>query len=237
MWGVMSEKIPLVMLPAFLTTGDLWRHQAKALADIAEIQLIDLTRHDSIEGMASAVLDQAPERFALAGLSLGGFTAFEIMRRAPERVTRLALVSTSARGDTRERREGRVAQMEMVRSGRFEEAVAPFPSIIQSAERPLAPEALDCVREMYREVGPDGFLNQQTAMMTRSDSRAGLAAISCPTVVICGRQDQSWPLENSEEIAAAIPGAKLIVIEDCGHFPSIDRPAEVTAALREWLLA
>lgn len=74
-------------------------------------------------------------------------------------------------------------------------------------------------------------------MMNRSDSRAGLAAISCPTVVICGRQDQSWPLENSEEIAAAIPGAKLVLIEDCGHFPPIDRPAEVTAALRMWLLS
>ncbi len=233
----MSEKIPVVLLPAFLTTGDLWRHQAEALADIAEIQLIDLTRHDSVEGMASAVLDQAPECFALAGLSLGGFTAFEIMRRASERVTRLALVSTSARGDTPERREGRVAQMEMVRSGRFEEAVALFPSIIQSAERPLAPEALDCVRAMCREVGPEGLLNQQKAMMNRPDSRAGLSAITCPTVVIGGRQDQSWPIENSEELAALIPEAKLIVIENCGHFPALDRPEETTAALRDWLLS
>ena len=233
----MTDKIPLVLLPAFLTTGDLWREQAEALSDVAEVHIIDLTHHDSIEAMASAVLNQAPERFALAGLSLGGFTAFEIMRRAPDRVTRLALVSTSARGDTQDRREGRAAQMEMVRSGRFEEAIAPFPSIIQSAERPLAPEALDRVRAMSREVGPEGLLNQQKAMMNRPDSRDGLAAINCPAVVICGRQDQSWPIENSEELAALIPEAKLIVIEDCGHFPSIDRPEETTAALRDWLMS
>lgn len=233
----MSGKIPLVMLPAFMTTATLWRHQIEALADIAEIQVVDLTQHDSVEGMANAVLEAAPERFALAGLSLGGFTAFEIMRRAPERITKLALVSTSARADAPERLEARKAQVEMVRAGRFAEAMEPFPTIIQSPERPLTPEALKAVREMCREVGPDGFLNQQTAMMNRPDSRAGLAAISCPTVVICGRQDQSWPLENSEEIAAAIPGAKLVVIEDCGHFSAIDRPAEVTAALRTWLLS
>ena len=233
----MPGKKHLILLPAFMTTVALWRSQVEALADIAAIEVVDLTPYDSIEGMADAVLDAAPDRFARAGLSLGGFTAFEIMRRASERITRLALVSTSARTDTSERLEGRKVQLEMVRAGRFTEAIGPFPTIIQSGERPLTPEALECVREMCREVGPDGFLNQQTAMMNRSDSRAGLAAISCPTVVICGRQDQSWPLENSEEIATAIPGAKLVVIEDCGHFPSIDRPAEVTTAMREWLLS
>lgn len=233
----MAEKEDLILLPAFMTTANLWRHQIEALADIASIAVVDLTPYDSIEAMADAVLDAAPERFALAGLSLGGFTAFEIMRRGPERITKLALVSTSARADTSERLEGREAQMEMVRAGRFAEAIEPFPTIIQSRDRPLAPEALETIRDMCREVGPNGFLKQQTAMMNRPDSRAGLAAISCPTVVICGRQDQSWPLENSEELAAAIPGAKLVVIEDCGHFPPIDRPAEVTAALREWLLA
>jgi pimeloyl-ACP methyl ester carboxylesterase len=233
----MSKKIPLVLLPAFLSTGDLWRRQAKALADVADVQIISLTRHDSIEGMASLVLDRAPDRFALAGLSLGGFTAFEIMRRAPERVTRLALVSTTARLDAPERLEGRKAQMQLVRAGHFAEAIKPYLTIIQSRERPLTSEALETVLQMCAEVGPDGLMNQQTAMMNRPDSRPGLGAISCSTVVICGRQDQSWPLENSKELAALIPGAKLVVIEDCGHFPTLDQPEETTAALRAWLLS
>ncbi len=233
----MPEKEPLILLPAFMTTETLWRHQIEALADIVEIQVVDLTRHDSIEGMAAAVLDQTPERFALAGLSLGGYTAFEIMRRAPERVTRLALVSTTARADTPERLDGRKAQVEMVRAGRFDEAVAQFLTMIQNPNNPLDPAVLETVRSMCQEVGPDGLVNQQLAMMNRSDRRDGLSAISCPTVVICGRQDQPTPLEHSEEMAAAIPGAKLAVVENCGHFSAIERPEEVTAALRAWLLS
>ncbi len=232
----MPEKKHLVLLPAFMTSETLWRHQIEALADIVETQVVDLTRHDSIEGMAAAVLGQVPERFALAGLSLGGFTALEIMRRAPERVTRLALVNTAACADTLERLDGRKAQIEMVRAGRFNEAVAPYLAMIQNPDNPFDPAVLETVRSMCQEVGPDGLVNQQLAMMNRSDRRDGLSAISCPTVVISGRQDQAWPLEHSEEMAAAIPGSKLVVVENCGHFSVIERPEEVTAALRAWLL-
>ncbi len=233
----MSEKIHLVILPAFMTTGALWHHQIDALADLAEIQVIDLTSYDSIERMARAVLEQSPENFALAGLSLGGYTAFEIMKRAPERVTRLALVSTTARADTQERLDGRKAQVEMVRAGQFDEAVEPYLTMIQNPDNPLDPAVLKNVRAMCQEVGPTSFIDQQLAMMNRSDSRAVLPNISCPTIVICGRQDQATPLEHSEEIAAAIPDAKLVVVENCGHFSAIERPEEVTAAMREWLQA
>lgn len=233
----MSEKTHLVLLPAFLTTETVWRHQIEGLTDIAETQVVDLTRHDSIAGMAAAVLEEAPERFALAGLSLGGYTAFEIMRAAPERVTRLALVSTTPRGDAPEGLDARRSQIEMVRVGRFDEAVAPFPAMIENPESPLDPAVRETVREMCQEVGPDGLINQQMAMMTRSDSRAGLSEIACPTVVVCGRQDPRAPLQHSEEMAASIPGAKLVVVENCGHFSAIERPEEVTAALRAWLLS
>ncbi len=233
----MSEKIHLVILPAFMTTGALWHHQIDALADLAEIQVIDLTPYVSIERMARAVLEQSPENFALAGLSLGGYTAFEIMKRAPERVTRLALVSTTARADTQERLDGRKAQVEMVRAGQFDEAVGPYLTMRQNPDNPLNPAVLKNVRAMCQEVGPTSFIDQQLAMMNRSDSRAVLPNISCPTIVICGRQDQPTPLEHSEEIAAAIPDAKLVVVENCGHFSAIERPEEVTAAMREWLQA
>ncbi len=233
----MSEKIHLVILPAFMTTGALWHHQIDALADLAEIQVIDLTPYDSIERMARAVLEQSPENFALAGLSLGGYTAFEIMKRAPERVTRLALVSTTARADTQERLDGRKAQVEMVRAGQFDEAVEPFLTMIQNPDNPFDPAVFKNVHAMCQEVGPTSFIDQQLAMMNRSDSRAVLPNISCPTIVICGRQDQATPLKHSEEIAAAIPDAKLVVVENCGHFSAIERPEEVTAAMREWLQA
>ncbi len=233
----MSEKIHLVILPAFMTTGALWHHQIDALADLAAIQVIDLTSYDSIERMARAVLEQSPENFALAGLSLGGYTAFEIMKRAPERVTRLALVSTTARADTQERLDGRKAQVEMVRAGQFDAAVEPYLAMIQNPDNPFDPAVFKNVHAMCQEVGPTSLIDQQLAMMNRSDSRAVLPNISCPTIVICGRQDQPAPLEHSEEIATAIPDAKLVVVENCGHFSAIERPEEVTAAMREWLQA
>ena len=133
----MSEKIHLVMLPAFMTTWALWQHQIDALADLAEIRVIDLTPYDSIERMARAVLEQSPEKFALAGLSLGGHTAFEIMKQAPERVTRLALVSTTARADTQERLDSRKALVELVRAGQFDEAIETFLTMQQNPDNPF----------------------------------------------------------------------------------------------------
>ncbi len=231
----MSSKVSLILLPAFMSTRTLWGPQIDALADIADVDVVELTPFDSVTKMAEAVLDHAPKRFALAGLSLGGFTAFEIMRRAPERVLRLALASTTARTDSPERLATRKAQIEAVRSGRFAEVVEDFLKVLQSPRHSWSPEVLDTVRQMVRSAGPDCFLRQQNALINRADQRDSLAAIRCPTRVIHGKDDQSWPLENAEELARLIPGAQLTVIESCGHFPTLDRPAETTDALRAWL--
>ncbi len=231
----MSEKISLILLPAFMSTRTLWSPQIDALADIAEIDVVELTPYTSVTKMAEAVLDQAPDRFALAGLSLGGFTAFEIMRRAPERVVQLALVSTTARKDSPERLAARKPQIEAVQSGRFVEVVDGFMKVLQSPTHPWSPEVLNTVRQMVHEAGPDCFLRQQDAMINRVDLRDSLGTISCPTTVIHGRDDQSWLLENGEELARLIPGARLSVIEDCGHFPTLDQPTATTEALRAWL--
>lgn len=231
----MSEKTSLILLPAFMSTRTLWRPQIAALADIAKIDVVELTPFYSVTQMAEAVLDQAPARFALAGLSLGGFTAFEIMRRAPQRVLRLALISTTARNDSLERLATRKPQIEAVQSGRFAEVVEGFLKVLQSPGHPWSPEVLDTVRHMVHEAGPDCFLRQQNAMINRVDQRDSLAAIPCPTIVIHGREDQSWPLENGEQLARLIPGARLSVIESCGHFPTLDRPTETTEVLRAWL--
>ncbi len=232
----MSEKMPLILLPAFMSTHALWGPQIEPLADIAEITVVELTPYDTVVKMAEAVLDQAPERFALAGLSLGGFTAFEIMRRAPERIERLALISTSARGDAPERLEARKTQIEAVRAGRFDQVVAGFLKIMQSPSNPWSAEVFETVQQMIHEAGTGCFLRQQNAMMNRPDLRDRLAQISCPTFVIHGREDQSWPLEVAEEVAAAIPTAQLRVIDNCGHFTTLDQPEQTTALLRDWLL-
>ena len=232
----MTEKIPLVLLPAFMSTRALWEPQINALADIAEITVVELTPYDSVVKMADAVLDRAPERFALAGLSLGAFAAFDILRRAPERIMRLALISTSARADAPERLAARKKQIEAVRAGRFEEVVEGFLKVLQPSGQPWSPEVLESVRQMVHEAGQDCFFRQQDAMKNRVDSREILGSIACPTVVIHGRDDQSWPFENGEEIARLIPGARLEVIETAGHFPTLSQPEATTAALRAWLI-
>jgi pimeloyl-ACP methyl ester carboxylesterase len=230
------DKIPLVLLPAFMSTRILWEHQIDGLVDIADITVVELTPYDSVAKMTDAVLDRAPERFALAGLSLGAFTAFEILRRAPERITRLALVSTSARADAPERLVARKSQIEAVQAGGFDEVVEGFLKVLQPSNKPWSHDVVESVRQMVHEAGHGCFFRQQDAMKNRVDSREILGSITCPTLVIHGRDDQSWPFENGEELARLIPGALLEVIEDAGHFPTLSQPKATTAALRAWLL-
>jgi len=231
----MSDRIPLVLLPGLLCDARLWRRQAENLADIADVTVADLTRDDTMAAMAERVLAAAPERFALAGLSMGGYAAFAVMRAAPARITRLALLDTSARADTPERRRLRLELNDLVRAGRFAE-VPPMllPTLVHPA-RHRDRELAETILSMASAVGADGFLRQQAAIMSRPDSRPGLGAIACPTLVLCGRQDERTPLALHEEMTTAIPGATLVVLEDCGHMSTLERPAAATAALRAWL--
>ncbi len=231
----MTERVPLVLLPGFLDTETLWRHQVENLADIADITIGVLTTQESIVEMASFTLARAPERFALAGLSMGGYTAFEIMRQEPERVTRLALLDTTPFGDPPERIAGRKNQLAMVRKGRFDEAVAATVVLKMQPEGPPKPELAEMIRTMCMTIGPEILLRQQTAMLNRAGTSDVLARIKCPTLVLCGRQDQPTPPEVHEEIAAGIDNATLVVIEDCGHLAPLEQPQATTAAMREWL--
>lgn len=233
----MTEKIPLLLLPGLLCDQALWRAQAEALADIADPRVGDLTKDDSLSGMARRVLDHAPPRFALAGLSMGGYAAQEIMRQAPDRVARLALLDTSARADTPEQTARRRGLIELSQKGEFKGVTSRlFPTWVHSARSEDMP-LLEIVAGMAKHVGKDAFLRQQTAIMGRPDGREDLRRIGCPTLVLCGRQDAATPLALHEEIAGLIPGARLAVIEDCGHLSTLEKPVSVTAALRQWLLA
>jgi pimeloyl-ACP methyl ester carboxylesterase len=233
----MSDRMPLVLLPGLLCDARLWRHQVENLADIADVTVADLTRDDTMAGMAARVLAAAPDRFALAGLSMGGYAALAVMRAAPARVSRLALLDTSAQADTDERRQVRRELNARARAGRFAEIP---PLLLQTLIHPARRDdrvLTTTILSMAMTIGADGFLRQQAAIMDRPDSRPGLGAIACPTLVLCGRQDERTPLALHEEIAAAIPGAQLTVIEDCGHMSTLERPEAVTVALRRWLAA
>ncbi|HYN39737.1 MAG TPA: alpha/beta fold hydrolase, partial [Rhodospirillales bacterium] len=212
-----------------------WHHQAETLADLAEISIADVTREDQAGPMAQRILAEAPEEFALAGLSMGGYLAFEILRQAPDRVLRLALLDTSARADPPEKVKLRQDLIELARTGEFK-GVTPrlLPRLIHPAR--LGDAALvDSVLAMAERVGREAFLRQERLLLLRPDSRHDLALIHCPTLVLCGRQDGLTPLADSIEMAEKIPRAKLVVVEDCGHLSTMERPRAVSAVLRYWL--
>ncbi|MCC7275771.1 MAG: alpha/beta fold hydrolase [Alphaproteobacteria bacterium] len=227
----------LILLPGLLCDYQLWRPVTEALAAEASAVVADVTLDDSLGAMAARVLDWAPPRFALAGLSMGGYIAQEIMRRAPERVTRLALLDTSARRDTEEQGRRRRGLIELAGQGQFKGVTARLLPLLIHADRLGDQPLVDTVTGMAERVGRDAFLRQQSAILGRPDGIPDLPAITCPTLVLCGRQDALTPLDAHEEMARHIPGARLVVIEDCGHLSPLERPEAVNAALRAWLAA
>ncbi|TXL74114.1 alpha/beta fold hydrolase [Vineibacter terrae] len=227
---------PLILVPGLLCDEDLWRDQLPTLAPVADaVVTMEQTRHPTIGAIAAAILATAPPRFALAGLSMGGMIALEVMRQAPARVTRLALLDTSARGVHDEELAIRAGRMAMVRAGHVDIVLglqlARFVPMTRLGDSALIDRAL----KMMRRVGAATYLRQEQAVMTRADSRPSLAAIHCPTLVLCGRLDAATPLMLSQEIAVAIPGARLDVLEDCGHLSTMEKPEAVNRALTEWL--
>ena len=231
----MTGKVNLVLVPGLLCTSALWAPQMAALGDIAESIVADHTRHDTMEGIARSILAAAPERFALAGLSMGGYIAYEIIRQAPQRVLKLALLDTGSRADAPERRAQRLQLIGLAeREGAGAAQGVLMPNLIHKprlGEKPL----VDMIHQMAVDTGVAAFRRQQTAIMGRPDNRPLLPSIRCPTLVLVGREDVLTPVELSQEIAASVPGAKLVVVPDCGHISTLERPDAVNRALREWL--
>lgn len=230
-----TQRPALVLCPGVLNDARVFAPQLEALAARVDCRVTEVAGHDSLPAIAAEVLAQAPQRFALLGFSMGGYVALEVLRQAPERVTRLALLCTSARPDTPEQAAQRRALLDLARLGDFK-GVTP-----RLMPRLLHPSRLDDtaltapILAMAASIGRDGFLRQQAAIMGRPDSRPLLPTIAVPTLVLCGRDDQLTPLALSEEIAAAVPGARLVVIDACAHVAPLERPDAVTAALSAWL--
>jgi pimeloyl-ACP methyl ester carboxylesterase len=226
---------PVLLVPGLNCTPRLYAAQMAALWSFGPVTVADHRRADSMDAVAGQILAEAPPRFALAGLSMGGYLAFAIMRLAPERVTRLALLDTGARADTPEARERREAAIAATQAGRFDTVNEALWPVLVHKERVGDAALKEVVLEMGRMSGPDAFVRQQRAIMGRPDSRPGLPAIACPTLVLVGDGDQLTPPELAQEMADLIPGARRVTVPQSGHLSTLEQPQAVTAALVEWM--
>jgi len=192
-------------------------------------------RDDSMGGIAQRILDEAPPRFALAGHSMGGYIALEIMRQAPERVLRLALMNSHARPDPAELTARRRSQMARARAGEFRAILDElFPNFVHPSRHARA-DLYQLVQDMGQDVGVDAFVRQQTAIIGRPDSRPTCEAIACPTLVLTADEDHTIPNSLSREMAQAIRGAKFVMLPDCGRLPQPEQPQTTAQVLLEWL--
>jgi pimeloyl-ACP methyl ester carboxylesterase len=233
----MAENLPIVLVPGLNCSARLYAPQIPELWRFGPVTVADHTRDDTMAAIAKRILDAAPPRFAYVGLSMGGYIAFEIMRQAPDRVVKLALLDTSARADVPEITELRGQRIALAEGGRFDE-------VIEETWGPLVHpifriggthKAIHVA--MCRDVGPQAYVRQQKACRARIDQRPMLSSITCPTLVLVGAQDEPTPPHLADEIAAGIPGAHLVKIPECGHLSTIERPEAVNAALAAWMQA
>lgn len=222
----------VLLLPGLLCDRTIWSHQIRALEPFAEVIVPDFRHVNSITAMAKIALDAAPRSFALAGHSMGARIAIEAFRMAPDRVERLALLDTGVhpRGPAEEAKRGELVEIARMR-GMDAMAARWLPPMLHPDHTALIPPLI----EMIRRSTPETFANQQRALLDRPEARAVLPLVQCPTLVLCGREDVWSPVSQHEEIAAAIPDSKLVIVERCGHMSPVEQPQAVTTALLDWL--
>jgi pimeloyl-ACP methyl ester carboxylesterase len=232
----MKDNLPLVLIPGLLADRTTWKEQIRHFGSRHELTIPQSHLDEpTIARMAARILADLPPRFALVGWSMGGYISFEIIRQAPERISRLGLISTSARPD---QPEGASERRESVRIAReFSPAVAWRQKMDLRFHRPerLSKETIAELEAMTDRLGADRYESQQEAIISRGDSRDLLAMISCPTIVICGTHDSRTPPLHSWEIASAVAGAELHLLAECGHCSPIEDPSTVNALLSAWM--
>ena len=231
----MAQKPFLAFACAHLTDERLYAAQVAALEISHECTVFAFRDHDSLGGMAEELLVKTPARFTLIGLSLGGYLAFEIIRRQLQRIERLVLIDTTAVADHPARRAGRLADIAKVSKGGIEALIPELPARWFHPAHVQRAELTNLMAAMARSIGARGQLNQQTAMLSRPDSHADLERVRVPTLLVCGREDRVTPVHDHEAMAARVPGARLEIIESCGHLSTIEQPEVVTRVLRNWL--
>lgn len=232
-----SDRPRLVMIPGLLCTAELFAAQIADLSPLAGIDVADHTGADSMPALARGILARAPAKFALAGLSMGGYIAFEILRQAPERVTRLALLDTNARADRPEQSEQRKQLMALARAHGLGAVQAKLTPLLLSEARAGDARLRSLLVRMAEETGLAAFARQETAIMTRPDYRPMLPGLGCPTLIVVGADDTITPVKVAEEMARGISGSRLEVIPDCGHLCTLEQPEAVSRLLADWLVS
>lgn len=225
---------PIVFIPGLLCTEALFAPQIVAFAD-RPIMVANHREHDSIKAIAASILNKAPARFSLIGLSMGGYIAMEILREAPERVGKVALLNTNARADTPEQSERRAFMIKLTREKGFRKIPhLLYPGFVHE-QREHDEDLKAIVVEMATHTGPDAFIRQQTALINRPDARPRLQDITCPSLVLVGDGDRLTPPDLAREIHGHIPGSELVIIPGSGHLSPLEEPDQVTSVLRDFL--
>jgi len=226
---------PLVFLPGMMCDARLFAPQVTALSREMAVTVAPITMGERVEEMASALLGVLPAKFALAGLSMGGIVAMEILRRAPERVTRVALMDTNPLAETPQSAAGYEPLIVGARAGRFEDMMRMILKPEHLAPGPQRLQVMAQVAEMGRAMGPDVFIRQCRALQRRKDQQATLRRIKMPALVLCGEHDGLTPVKRHTFMAELIPYARLEIVPDAGHLPTLEQPEVVTAILRHWM--
>lgn len=225
----------LVLLAGHMCTSALWDAPCRALAEVAHCLPMALDEGDTMASVAAAILRRAPDRFALAALSMGGNVAMEIMRQAPQRVERLALIGTRAGVDSPERATLRQQDERLIATQGLNALISQFPDRWLARRHAQDPALRRFIIDMASAVSPDVRARQLRALTTRIDSYPSLARITCPTMIICGTEDQANPIWMQQEMAAHIAHSQLRFIEGCGHLSPIEAPETLSQMMREWL--
>lgn len=221
------DNTPIVLVHGQLMTDEVWSPIRPHLP-ARDMIVADVTSDDTISAMATRLLDAAPPLFDLVGYAMGGFVAFEIMRVAPDRVRRLVMVSTLAEADNEAQRARRQGYADHVAAGRFTEIAQERVPILLSAD--MVPAWGETVHRMARDTGPDDFLVQQAAILSRIDSRPSLAAIRCPVLIVHGRNDKIASDRHQDDLRQGIPHADFVEL-DCGHLITLERPEQLGALI------
>jgi pimeloyl-ACP methyl ester carboxylesterase len=229
----------LLLLPGLACDAEVWKHQARALAGIASVEIPDYGSADSLPEMARVAIARAPESFAVAGHSMGGRVALEILRRVPERVAGLAILDTAYQpwipGEAGEREKTeRAGYVKIAQSQGMREMARQWLQKMVHPSRLGDAPLIDAIIEMFGRKSPDVFAGQIKALLDRPDAMPVLVGARCPTMVMCGREDAWALLEVHRRMAALVPHSRLVVIENCGHMAPMERPEAVTAALAGW---
>jgi pimeloyl-ACP methyl ester carboxylesterase len=229
------EPLPIVLVPGLNCSARLYAAQIPALWPFGPVTVAQHTADDAMAAIARRILANAPPRFALVGLSMGGYIALELLVQAPDRIAKVALLDTAARADTSEQSARRDALITLAEAGRHGEVNDVLWPILVHQKRIQDKGLRDIVNQMSEETGPEAFVRQQTALKARPDYRPTLGTIRCPALVLVGDGDALTPPDRSEEIAAGIAGARLVTVPECGHLSTLEQPAAVNHALIEWM--